>query len=168
MPNIEKLNLYMYDDGFYTGEISHGNKPEGYGMFWYKSGNIYVGSWIRGFPEGVGYFYMAYGGMYYGQTEAGYASGRGIYKLSEQEFYYFGEFSKGRMNGKGYANHKGVEFAVIMNSGKIVYSEKLTSKRLSTLQRFEDQKAKSALRRVFDDSSKMRYDYTGENNSETL
>lgn len=106
--------------------------------------------------------------MYYGEIEAGYASGKGIYKLSEQEFYYFGEFSKGQMNGKGYANHKGVEFAVVMNSGKIAYSEKLSQKKLNNLQRFEDQKAKSALTKVFEDSSKMRYDYTGETLSETL
>lgn len=93
---------------------------------------------MRGYPEGVGYFYLASGGMYYGTIEAGYACGRGIYKLPEQDFYYFGEFSKGQMNGKGYANHKGVEFAVVMNSGKIAYSEKLTKKKLNNLQRFED------------------------------
>lgn len=72
------------------------------------------------------------------------------------------------MNGKGYANHKGVEFAVVMNSGKIAYSEKLTHKRQSKIHRFEDQKAKSALKKVFEESNKMRYDYTGDNLSETL
>lgn len=99
---------------------------------------MYVGNWVRGYPEGVGYFYLASGGMYYGTIQAGYACGRGIYKLPEQDFYYFGEFSKGQMNGKGYANHKGVEFAVVMNSGKIAYSEKLTKKKLNNLKSFED------------------------------
>jgi hypothetical protein len=87
---MEELNLYMFEDGFYSGEINHGNKPEGYGLFWYKTGNCYIGSWIRGYPHGMGYFYFAQGGMFFGEVEAGYASGRGIYKRPENEFYYFG------------------------------------------------------------------------------
>jgi hypothetical protein len=42
------------------------------------------------------------------------------------------------MNGKGYVNHKGREFAVVMNSGKIVFSEKLDPTNSRSQQRRRD------------------------------
>jgi hypothetical protein len=42
------------------------------------------------------------------------------------------------MNGKGYVNHKGREFAVVMNSGKIVFSEKLDPNAMRNKRKMEN------------------------------
>ena len=97
---------------------------QGYGIFWYKTGDFYIGSWLRGLPHGYGYFYLIDSGMFFGEIKGGLASGYGILHKPEKDFFYEGEFELGRMSGKGYVCSKETSYDVLMNRGKIVFSTK--------------------------------------------
>lgn len=126
-----KRGLKLYKDGlFFSTNLS--NKLEtgisgftGYGLFWYKTGDIYIGSWLRGLPHGYGYFYFIENGIYFGEIKGGLANGKGLFFKPEQNFFYEGEFKAGEMSGKGSIVFKKKGYDVKMHKGKIAYSELL-------------------------------------------
>ena len=77
-PNSLPYSVHIFKDGTFFGEIEDGH-PSDYGMFLFKTGNVYIGSWSDGRPNGFGYLYFLEGGFYYGKIELGLASGHGIY-----------------------------------------------------------------------------------------
>ena len=123
--------MRMYEDGMYYGDKkidSYGEKKRSgdkyYGLFWYKSGALYIGDWVAGYPHGYGYLYHVNGAFYFGQIEAGLAHGYGLFtRTRSYDFYYLGDFRNGLMHGRGYVVHKGGFYKVTMNKGKIAFSE---------------------------------------------
>lgn len=115
------FTLSLYKDGLYYGpKIS--DFPHGVGLFYYKNGNFYIGSFHHGYPHGVGYLYFASGGFYYGEIKAGLAEGQGLYNRPSADFYFEGAFEAGEMNGRGYLNYRKLGYDVLMTKNKISYS----------------------------------------------
>ena len=119
--------VLLFTDGFYFGMLQ-GNKPHGYGIFCYNSGDVYVGLWKSGDPSGHGYYYFAEGGFYFGKIESGLAHGPGLVMRLQDEFYYEGKFDFGYMQGKGSINKRGEVYECILKANMVVYEKKMESK----------------------------------------
>lgn len=128
-----KNGLRSFKDGlFFSSDFSDrgGNilsSFTGYGLFWYKTGDLYIGSWLRGVPHGYGYYYFINNGVFFGEIKEGNASGLGLFYKPSEEFFYEGNFELGMMSGKGFISYKQKNYQVVMKNGKIAYSEKLPS-----------------------------------------
>lgn len=100
------------------------NPKSNYGLFLYNSGCFYVGNWLNGYPHDYGYFYSPNGSFFYGKIQAGLAEGNGLFIRSQgYDFYYYGMFKNGVMEGAGHIIHKKTLYKVRMKNGKITYSE---------------------------------------------
>lgn len=115
--------VILYDDGFYFG-ILKGKRPDGYGLFMFNSGDVYVGQWNEGVPDQYGYLYFIEGGFYFGEISKGFANGRGLLFRKHEDFYYEGSFVNGFMEGKGYLNLNGIPYDCLVKSNKIIYTQK--------------------------------------------
>ena len=54
-----------YSDGYYYGEVE-GGEENGFGIFYWNSGNRYEGDWLNGQMHGFGTMYYANGDKYEG------------------------------------------------------------------------------------------------------
>lgn len=113
----------MYCDGCYYGPTRN-KRPDGYGLFWYSSGDLYIGTWVDGMPSGHGYYYMAEGGFYFGAVDKGYANGHGVYFRKQDKLYYQGVFQAGFMDGKGYLCIQGQGHDCITRNSNIVFAKR--------------------------------------------
>lgn len=113
----------LFKDGCYYGMMENKN-PEGYGLFWFNSGDVYIGTWRKGMPQGHGFYYLSEGGFYFGQIDCGLASGYGIYYRAQDEFYYQGTFDAGLLDGKGYLNLRSVPYDCLTKNNNITFTQK--------------------------------------------
>lgn len=112
-----------YCDGTYFGQ-TRANMPTGYGMFWFNSGDVFIGKWVSGVPEGHGYYYMVEGGLFFGQISNGFANGFGIYARPQDQLYYQGNFDAGYLDGKGFLHSKGQGFSCIAKTNRITFTKR--------------------------------------------
>lgn len=139
-----------FQDGTYFGQ-TRANLPHGYGMFWFSSGDVFVGNWVSGVPEGHGYYYMVEGGLFFGQITNGFANGFGVYTRPQDQMYYQGNFDAGYLDGKGFLHSKNQGFSCIVKTNRITFTRRKdpqTNKRVefpAKLSSIEDEMAFIAL-----------------------
>lgn len=119
--------VLLYSDGFYFG-MMRSNKPDGYGLFCYNSGDVYVGLWSLGDPSDHGYYYFAEGGFFFGQVQTGLANGAGLLLRLQDEFFYQGTFDFGFMQGPGFLCSQGQSFECIAKANEIVFTKRRESR----------------------------------------
>lgn len=139
-----------FQDGTYFGR-ARSHMPNGYGMFWFNSGDVFVGNWVSGVPEGHGYYYMVEGGLFFGQISNGFANGFGIYSRPQDQMYYQGNFDAGYLDGKGFLHSKNQGFSCIVKTNRVTFTRRKdpqTNKRVdfpAKLSSIEDEMAFIAL-----------------------
>ncbi len=119
--------VLLFSDGFYFGMLK-ANKPDGYGIFCYNSGDVYVGLWSLGDPSDHGYYYFAEGGFFFGQIQTGLANGQGLLQRLQDEFYYQGSFDFGFMQGLGFLCSQGQTFECMTKANEIVFTKQRESR----------------------------------------
>lgn len=72
----------------------------GKGVYLFKDGSCYEGSWIKGKREGWGIYKYANGSKYTGEHRAGFREGVGMYEYYNKETYK-GNWKKDKKNGYG-------------------------------------------------------------------
>gem|GEM_PF-1985885 len=90
-----------YENGFYLGPVgADGETEEGYGMFVWKTGEVYVGDFRHGVRTGHGTFTWSDGAEYEGDFLDGNRSGRGRLRWPSGDAYE-GDFAGGVRTGQG-------------------------------------------------------------------
>ena len=90
----QRLN---YSDGYYYGEVSNGEE-NGFGIFYWNSGNRYEGDWLNGQMHGFGTMYYANGDKYEGYWKEHAKHGQGAYYYADGDTQ-FGYWSEGSYQG---------------------------------------------------------------------
>ena len=91
---------------FKNGEIYEGNviddKFEGYGKYIYENGEYYIGQWKEDLRNGKGILYYKNGSIKYeGDFLNDKFEGKGKYYDQDEQYYYEGQFKNGLKDGKG-------------------------------------------------------------------
>lgn len=99
--NIRKgLKIKEYNSGSkYIGEMFCG-KRDGFGLYYYATGDIYLGQWSLNNPSGTCVFLYGNGSIYLGDLENGEKSGFGRYLYVNGDIYE-GEWLANKKHGKG-------------------------------------------------------------------
>lgn len=92
-------SAYM-SQNLYLGEMSEENKRHGYGKITYFGGDTYEGYWDNGKPHGQGLYTWKIGGRYLGSFVKGNISGQGQ-RVYPSGNFYTGEFLNNKKHGKG-------------------------------------------------------------------
>jgi len=82
--------------------------PHGYGTYYYKNGDIYVGTFQHGFRDGTGKYTWSDGLEYEGEWLRNQMHGIGKLKNGSE---YDGHFEYGKFSGKGYYKLKNSEYS---------------------------------------------------------
>lgn len=99
-PKRKELN---FNNGVYIGEAL-GNKPHGYGTYFFVSGAKYEGNWRMGTIHGEGVFTYQNGDSWSGEWKDGVAwngEGKFYYKKNKKSYCLEGRLEKGSLNGYG-------------------------------------------------------------------
>ena len=86
-----------YSDGYYYGEVE-GGEENGFGIFYWNSGNRYEGDWLNGQMHGFGTMYYANGDKYEGYWKEHAKHGQGAYYYADGDTQ-FGYWSEGSYQG---------------------------------------------------------------------
>ena len=86
-----------YSDGYYYGEVE-GGEENGFGIFYWNSGNRYEGDWLNGQMHGFGTMYYANGDKYEGYWKEHAKHGQGAYYYADGDTQ-FGYWSEGAYQG---------------------------------------------------------------------
>lgn len=84
----------------YVGEMNEENKRHGYGKITYFGGDTYEGYWDNDKPHGQGLYTWKIGGRYLGSFVKGNISGQGQ-RIYPSGNFYTGEFLNNKKHGKG-------------------------------------------------------------------
>ncbi|EAR83069.2 hypothetical protein TTHERM_01026330 (macronuclear) [Tetrahymena thermophila SB210] len=99
--NCKEFQMIEFDNGYYQGEMQN-MKREGFGVFYWDSGQIYLGKWSKDFMEDEGVVYFSEGGCAYGNFRRNKLNGYACV-LDPFENMIVGQFSKGILdNGVWY------------------------------------------------------------------
>ena len=95
-----ELSIINYKDGsYYKREVINGLR-NGYGILYYKNGNImYEGDFVNDKAEGNGKYYWENGEYYIGQFKNGLKHGKGIEYYANGNIKYEGNFIDGKFVG---------------------------------------------------------------------
>ena len=125
----EEKKIELEDGGYYIGELTKDEIPNGKGKYIFNNGEIYEGSIIDDKFEGYGKYIYENGEYYIGQWQEDFRNGKGIlyYKNGTKKYegdflndkfegngkyiwengeYYIGQFKDGFNNGKGILYYK--------------------------------------------------------------
>ena len=89
-----------YTNGYYDGDVNSSDERHGFGVYYFKNGNKYVGEWENDKRNGHGTFYRADGDRYEGNFVDGKANGHGTYYWAKGD-KYTGEWKNNAQNGRG-------------------------------------------------------------------
>lgn len=92
-------------ENLYRGEVSADNKREGWGKVNYFGGDSYEGNWKNDKPEGLGLYIWKTAGRYLGEFSKGLPCGQGERVYSSGN-YYKGAFVNGKKHGHGVMSFK--------------------------------------------------------------
>jgi hypothetical protein len=95
-PDKPYYGVKKYPDGDYTGYFSASGKRHGTGMFQFKSGNKYNGSWKNNQMSGTGIYYSVEGWRYEGVFENDQFNGYGKYYNAKGKLIKEGYWKKGK------------------------------------------------------------------------
>lgn len=102
----EKLSIIVirkqyYSDGTlkYDGEIKN-NLPDGFGIYYYKNGDIYKGRFVKNKKSGKGELEYKNGDLYSGEFSNDQKNGKGVYTWANGEKYN-GDWKEDMINGQG-------------------------------------------------------------------
>ena len=89
-----------YKGGYYDGSVNYLNNPDGYGTYYWDSGDKYVGYWKNDVRQGKGTMTWATGEKYYGDyyNDKKHGKGRITWKDGGS---YDGDWRDDYMTGKG-------------------------------------------------------------------
>ncbi|OMJ90632.1 hypothetical protein SteCoe_6905 [Stentor coeruleus] len=93
------FSSYSYQN-LYVGELNEENKRHGYGKITYFGGDTYEGYWDNDKPHGEGLYLWKIGGRYLGSFVKGNISGQGK-RIYPSGNFYTGEFLNNKKHGKG-------------------------------------------------------------------
>ncbi|KAL4475419.1 hypothetical protein ABPG72_022054 [Tetrahymena utriculariae] len=91
--NCKEFQMIEFDNGYYQGEMLN-MKREGFGVFYWDSGQIYLGKWSKDYMEDEGVVYFSEGGCAYGNFRRNKLNGYACI-LDPFENMIVGQFSKG-------------------------------------------------------------------------
>eukprot|EP01017_Pseudomicrothorax_dubius_P014036 TRINITY_DN1643_c0_g1_i2.p1 TRINITY_DN1643_c0_g1~~TRINITY_DN1643_c0_g1_i2.p1 ORF type:complete len:848 (+),score=193.14 TRINITY_DN1643_c0_g1_i2:2432-4975(+) len=95
-----KIRLIDYPNGTFQGELGEQRHPEGRGIFFWNSGDVYFGKWKDGKMSGPGHVFLVFGGRMHGEFKDTLASGplRLVFPNGEE---LIGEWCEGVLHGEG-------------------------------------------------------------------
>ena len=102
---MQIIYVEEHDNGRYEGDIKEG-KREGYGKYYYSTGDIYEGEFKNNLKNGKGKYIYCNKDIYEGEYKDGKIHGLGKYLYIEGDSYE-GEYKNGHRDGQGtyiYAN----------------------------------------------------------------
>ena len=102
---MQIIYVEEHDNGRYEGDIKEG-KREGYGKYYYSTGDIYEGEFKNNLKNGKGKYIYCNKDIYEGDYKNGKIHGNGKYIYNEGDSYE-GEYKNGHRDGQGiyiYAN----------------------------------------------------------------
>ncbi|KAL4467671.1 hypothetical protein ABPG74_013006 [Tetrahymena malaccensis] len=91
--NCKEFQMIEFDNGYYQGEMLN-MKREGYGVFYWDSGQIYLGKWSKDYMEDEGVVYFSEGGCAFGNFRRNKLNGYACV-LDPFENMIVGQFQKG-------------------------------------------------------------------------
>ena len=97
----EEKRIELEDGGYYIGEITNEEIPNGKGKYIFKNGEIYEGSIIEDKFEGYGKYIYENGEYYIGQWKEDLRNGKGILYYKNGKIKYDGEFLNDKFEGNG-------------------------------------------------------------------
>jgi hypothetical protein len=95
-----RKSIYETAGDFYSGERNNKNRRDGYGIFGWASGTVYIGDWRKGDMDGTGRMTYADGSYYEGKWNNNKKSGKGIMYYTDGAIY-MGEWKNDEREGKG-------------------------------------------------------------------
>lgn len=93
-------NLKDFKDFKYTGDRNEDGECHGEGVYHFRDGSRYQGSFVDGRMEGIGRYTFRNGDSYVGEWHADRMNGSGIYKWASG-FQYEGQLENDRFHGQG-------------------------------------------------------------------
>jgi hypothetical protein len=98
---IEGKKIELEDGGYYIGELTDDEIPNGKGKYFFKNGESYEGSIINDKFEGHGKYIYENGEFYIGEWKNDSRNGKGILYYKNGNIKYEGEFLNDKYEGKG-------------------------------------------------------------------
>jgi len=108
----EGKRIELEDGGYYIGELSNNEIPNGKGKYFFKNGEIYEGSIIEDIFEGNGKYIYENGDYYIGQWKDNLRNGKGILYYKEGTIKYEGDFLNDKYEGTGKYNWEDGEYYI--------------------------------------------------------
>lgn len=78
MLHFKEFKLVEYRNGYYQGDLINGKK-DGKGIYYFDTGQVYIGNWKQDFMEGQGVFYFSDGGFFSGNFSKNKSHDTGVY-----------------------------------------------------------------------------------------
>ena len=97
----EEKRIELEDGGYYIGELTNNEIPNGKGKYIFKNGEIYEGSIIEDKFEGYGKYIYENGEYYIGQWKEDLRNGKGILYYKDGNIKYEGDFVNDKFEGNG-------------------------------------------------------------------
>ena len=124
--------LFKSDNSVYKGSWNKNGEKDGFGIFFDKQGNKYVGEWENDKFNGKGRLISISGDYYEGYFNMGIIEGYGIFYSNNEKYEYNGEFQDNKFHGKGiikYENNNIIYEGEFNNGykhgfGKLIFNDK--------------------------------------------
>ena len=97
----EGKRIELEDGGYYIGELTDEEIPNGKGQYIFKNGEIYEGNVIDDKFEGYGKYIYENGEYYIGQWKEDLRNGKGILYYKNGSIKYEGDFLNDKFEGEG-------------------------------------------------------------------
>ena len=133
-----KDQIKIFSDGNYNGKLDGGER-NGKGVFTYRSGEVYSGSWLNDKRNGKGKLIWKNGNVYDGGWLDDKRRGKGKVTYKSSGVVYEGDFINGKFNGKGRLTSKDNSFVEGVWSNNIL-DPSTAKKAMITIKRSNSQK----------------------------
>ena len=83
-------------DGYYEGDVSYWNEPNGEGTYHWRNGDKFVGEWKNDLRHGKGVYTWKNGDRFEGRWENSVRTGRGVWYYASDGAVVYGEYVNGK------------------------------------------------------------------------
>lgn len=97
---VPKRTKRYLDGSYYEGQMSENKLRNGFGVYYFPNGDVYIGEWVRNQMEGKGTYFYIEGDVYDGTFVEGTKDGFGTFYYTNGHLFH-GEWVNDNKAGKG-------------------------------------------------------------------